>query len=74
MARRDDSEIGRAPRKRAGAYRRSAEVKGRAIPAQAGPRLRTLVEVLASMPDVGVDADFERIDSVDHSAEPFSVS
>src|ERR1700722_9033020 len=74
MARRDDDEIGRAPKKRAGAYRRSAEVKGRAIPAQAGPRSRTLAEVLASMPDVGVDAGFGRIGSVDLSAAPFSES
>ena len=74
MARRVDNESGRAPKKRAGGYRRSAEVKGRAIPAQAGSRRPTLAEALASMPDVGVDADFERIDSVDHPAEPFSVS
>jgi hypothetical protein len=69
MARRVDDEIGRAPKKHAGAYPRSREVKGRAIPAQAGLRGRTLAKVLASMPDVGVDADFERIDSVDHSAD-----
>jgi hypothetical protein len=72
MARRIDAEGGRERKKRPRALRRSVEVKGRAIPAQANSRCRTPVEVLASMPDVGVDTDFERIDSVDHSAEPFN--
>ncbi len=54
-------------KKRAGANGRSAEAEHRAIlaAALAGPRRRSFAEVLASMPDVGLDADFERV-----SAEP----
>ena len=59
MARRDDDKTVRALKGRG-----SGEVKDRAILAQALPRRRTLAEVLASMPDVGVDADFARVDSV----------
>jgi plasmid stability protein len=49
----------------AGAHGRSAEVEHREILAEAlaRPRRRSLGEVLASMPDVGTDADFERVES-----------
>ena len=62
-----DDEIVRALKERAGAHGRSAEAEHRAIlkAALARPRRRTLAEVLASMPDVGVDADFERVDSTE---------
>jgi antitoxin FitA len=62
-----DDEIVRALKERAGAQGRSAEAEHRAIlaAALARPRRRILAEVLASMPEVGVDADFERVDSTE---------
>ncbi|CAJ94004.1 Plasmid stability protein StbC [Cupriavidus necator] len=58
----DESLVQRL-RERAVANGRSAEAEHRAILAQAlgGTRRRSLAEVLASIPDVGQDADFERI-------------
>lgn len=60
-----DDELVRALKERAGAHGRSAEAEHREILADAlsRPRRRGFAEVLASMPDVGTDADFERIDS-----------
>ena len=57
-----DEEIVRALKARAGAHGRSAEAEHREILAAAliRPRRRSFAEVLASMPDVGTDADFER--------------
>ncbi len=59
-----DDEIVRALKERAGAHGRSAEAEHRAIlaAALARPRQRTFAQVLASMPDVGQDADFERVE------------
>ncbi len=60
-----DEQIVRALKARAGAHGRSAEAEHRAIlaAALARPRRRSLAEVLASMPPVGLDADFERIEA-----------
>lgn len=57
-----DESIVRALKKRAAASGRSAEAEHREIlaAALAHPRRRSFVEVLASIPNVGVDADFER--------------
>ncbi len=57
-----DDEIIRALKERAGAHGRSAEAEHRAILAAAltQPRKLSFAEVLASMPNVGLDADFER--------------
>ena len=57
-----DEEVVNAPKKRAGAHSPSAEAEYRAILAAVllTPRRRPLAELLASMPDVGRDADFER--------------
>ena len=68
-----DDEIVRALKERAGAHGRSAEAEHRAIlaAALARPRRRTLAEVLASMPDVGVDADFERVETTERSPHVF---
>ena len=65
-----DEEIVRALKERAGAHGQSAEAEHRAIliAALARPRRRTFAQVLASMPDVGLDSDFERVDSVERSA------
>jgi len=48
---------------RAGAHGRSTEAEHREILAAAltRPRRRSFAEVLASMPDAGTDADFERV-------------
>jgi plasmid stability protein len=68
-----DEEIVRALKQRAGAHGRSAEAEHRAIlkAALARPRRRTLAEVLASMPDVGADADFERVEGTERSPHVF---
>jgi antitoxin FitA len=60
-----DEEIVRALKEQAGAHGRSAEAEHREILAEAllRPRKRSFAEVLASMPNVGTDADFERVQS-----------
>jgi plasmid stability protein len=60
-----DEELVRALEERAGAHGRSAEAEHREILAAAliRPRRRSFAEVLAAMPQVGTDADFERVDS-----------
>jgi plasmid stability protein len=60
-----DEELVRALKERAGAKGHSAEAEHREILAAAltRPRKRGFAEVLASMPDVGTDADFARVDS-----------
>jgi plasmid stability protein len=57
----DDSLL-QALKKRAGAHGRSQEAELREILAAAllAPPRRNLAELLATMPDVGVDADFQR--------------
>lgn len=49
-------------KQRAAAHHRSAEAEHRAILAAAlqGPPRRSFASLLAAMPDVGTDADFER--------------
>jgi antitoxin FitA len=73
MGRREERKTVRALKKRAGAHRRSAEANNRAIltPARARPRLGAFAKVLASMPNVGRDSDFERVDSTERSAHIF---
>jgi plasmid stability protein len=68
-----DDEIVRALKERAGAHGRSAEAEHRAIlkAALARPRRRTSAKVLASMPDVGVDADFERVEAIGRAPDVF---
>ncbi len=55
-------ELARALKERAGAHGRSMEAEHRDILAATltRPRRRGFAEVLASMPTVGDDADFER--------------
>ena len=62
-----DGEIARALKERAGAHGRSAEAEHREIlkAALTRPRRRTFAQVLASMPDVGLDSDFERVDTTE---------
>jgi len=60
-------------KKRAGAHGRSAETEHRAILAAAllSPPRRNLAELLADMPDVGIDADFERQVDTSGAADVF---
>jgi plasmid stability protein len=59
-----DDALVRALKERAGAHGRSAEAEHREILAAAlsRPRRRSFAEILASIPDVGDDADFERVE------------
>lgn len=60
-----DDALVAALKERAGEHGHSAEAEHRAIlrEALARPRRRTFLEVLAEMPDVGLDEDFERVQS-----------
>ena len=60
-----DEAVVKALKERAGAHGRSAEAEHREIlaAALARPRRRSFVEVLASMPNVGTDGDFERLNA-----------
>lgn len=57
-----DEAVVRALRERAAQHGRSVEAEHRILLAEAllRPRRRALAEVLAEMPDVGLDRDFER--------------
>jgi plasmid stability protein len=68
-----DEEIVRTLKERAAAHGRSAEAEHRAIlaAALARPRRRTFAEVLGSMPEVGLDSDFERVDATELSPHVF---
>ena len=59
-----DEELVRALEERARSHGRSAEAEHLAIlvAALTSPRKRSFAEVLASMPDVGTNGDFERAD------------
>ncbi len=60
-----EEELVRALKERAGINGRSAEAEHRAILASVlqRPRRKSFAQVIAAMPDVGVDADFERTDA-----------
>ena len=62
MVRNLTTELVQALKRRAAKNNRSAEQEHREILKEAlhGPRRRPLAEVLAAMPDVGTDPDFER--------------
>jgi plasmid stability protein len=68
-----DAELVRALKERAGAHGRSAEAEHRAIltAALARPRRRSFAQILASMPDVGLDADFERAEATESPPHVF---
>jgi antitoxin FitA len=68
-----DDALVQALKKRAGAHGRSQEAELRAILAAAllSPPRRKLAELLAAMPDVGVDADFQRQDEPVAAADVF---
>lgn len=62
VVRRIDDELVDRLKERAAANQRSAEEEHRQILSRAlrGPKRRSFAEVLASMPNVGEDADFAR--------------
>ena len=64
VVRNVDDRIAQALKQRAARHSRSAEAEHRAILEQAlvKTRRKPLAEVLAAMPNVGRDADFERVD------------
>jgi antitoxin FitA len=68
----DDAMV-KALKERAGANGRSAEAEHRAILASAltRPRRRSFAQVLASMPNVGTDADFERLNAATQAPRVF---
>ena len=68
-----DEMVVRALKERAGAHGRSAEAEHREILAAVlvRPRRRTFAEVLASMPNVGTDADFERLNAASEAPRVF---
>ena len=68
-----DDALVQALKKRAGAHGRSQEAELRAILAAAllTPPRRNLAQLLAAMPEVGVDADFQRLDDQRAAADVF---
>jgi len=63
LVRNIDDDLVRALKERAGSHGRSVEAEHREIlaAALARPRKRSFAEILAAMPDVGTDTDFERM-------------
>lgn len=68
-----DEALVQALKKRAGAHGRSQEAELRAILSAAllSPARRNVADLLAAMPDVGVDADFQRQDEPAAAADVF---
>ena len=68
-----DEAIVRALKERAGMHGRSAEAEHRDIlaTALARPRRRSFAEALASMPNVGIDTDFERVSGLGEAPRVF---
>ena len=68
-----DDDLVQALKKRAGAHGRSQEAELRAILAAAllSPARLNLAELLAAMPDVGQDADFQRQDDPSTAVDVF---
>jgi plasmid stability protein len=64
VVRNVDEEIVKALKARAGRHGTSAEAEHRRILAEVllKPKKRSFAQVLASMPNVGNDADFERVE------------
>jgi plasmid stability protein len=64
LVRNVDDALVQSLRERAAAHGRSAEAEHRDILAKAlrAPQRKTFAEVLMSIPNVGTDADFARVD------------
>jgi plasmid stability protein len=68
-----DDALVQSLREQAAAHGRSAEAEHREILARAlrRPKKRSFAEALMSMPDVGEDADFKRVDDSDEATRVF---
>jgi plasmid stability protein len=68
-----DDALVQSLREQAAAHGRSAEAEHREILARAlrRPKKRSFAEALMSMPEVGEDADFERVDDSGEAARVF---
>jgi len=68
-----DDEVVQSLREQAAAHGRSAEAEHRVILAEAlgRPKRRSFAEILASMPNVGEDSDFERVQSTNEALGVF---
>ncbi|CAB3781284.1 FitA-like ribbon-helix-helix domain-containing protein [Pararobbsia alpina] len=68
-----DDALVQSLREQAAAHGRSAEAEHREILARAlsRPRKRSFAEALMSMPNVGEDADFERVNGLDEAPRVF---
>jgi antitoxin FitA len=69
-----DQRIVDALKQRAARHGRSAEAEHRAILEEVllgTPKKRSFAEALASMPNVGQDEDFERLEDADEDAHVF---
>lgn len=66
-----EPEIVQALKKRADQHGRSAEAEHREILKQAllGPKRKPFSQVLAEMPNTGLDTDFERIDDAEENSD-----
>ena len=73
LVRNVDEGLVKALKERAAAHGRSAEAEHREILASAlrRTRKRSFAAVLASMPNVGLDADFDRVSSTGEAAHVF---
>ncbi len=73
IVRRVDEDLVRRLKERAVAHGRSAEAEHREILAAAltAPRKRSFAEVIADIPDVGIDSDFERFQSTTVARDAF---
>ncbi len=69
LVRNLDPSIVDALKERAARHKQSAEAEHREILKEAllKPRKKSFAEVLASMPNVGEDEDFERVDNIENS-------
>jgi plasmid stability protein len=72
LVRNLDARVVQSLKERAARHHHSAEAEHRAILEQAlfRPRRKNFAQVLASMPDVGRDEDFERVDD-EHTPRVF---
>jgi plasmid stability protein len=69
-----DQRVVDALKQRAAKHGRSAEAEHRAILEEVllvTPKKRSFAEALASMPDVGQDEDFERLEDADEDVHVF---
>ena len=68
-----DEKIVAALKKRAARHGRSAEAEHRALLEEVllHPKAKSFADVLASMPDVGCDEDFERVEDTGENQRVF---